>query len=237
MPGRGEVVTEQGARRGGFALGTLAGCVWAVPIAWRTGGASFGVRYLLLAAACVLIAGPLVFALRSRPAGPRVAEAAIAWAAALGAAPLALMGTVLKAQTHHRQLGGATFAFAAVALVLVGALFIGSALGLADRARRGRALRAVLWVLSVASVGYCAAVPLGAADSAIFVELLAGFITLLGASKLSREGPAWFARAGIWAWAGIVVAGFVGARCLPEGSRELASRAPLTYGLTVSPQK
>ena len=65
-----------------------------------------------------LVVVPVGFWLRRAvESGFRAVDRAIALGAALASLPLALFGGVLKSSTHHRPLGGATFAVAALCLL------------------------------------------------------------------------------------------------------------------------
>jgi hypothetical protein len=213
--------------------------VWALPIAWRLDGAPFLVRYALAAAACIVIAGPLVFALRAGSTRAGGSEVAAVWAAALLAGPFALLGTILKVQTHHRQLGGVTFAVLAALAVIGLALILGRARQIARARGRSRALVAVLAVIAGVSIAVCvprlARVP-EPFGVGILLELAIGLPVILLAARLRYALPGSVARVAAWAWIAIAAAGVFGARAAPEASRAVASGAPLTFGLTIGPQ-
>jgi hypothetical protein len=226
--------------RGGLALGVIAGCVWALPIAWRLEAPPLLARYALVAAGCVWIAGPLVFALRARSARSGSAASAIAWTAALCAGPLALLGSVLKAQTHHRQLGGAAFALLSAGLVLVLAPVVARAIQRAARGGHARAVRGVVAAVSAASLAFCVLRLARAPDPfarGLLLEVSVGLVCLAVAGRVRYVPPPWMARAGAWSWIAIAIAGVIAARTEPDASKALAAGAPLTFGLTISPQK
>jgi len=108
---------------GGIALGLLCSVAAALPALVRivpplmpAGDAPRAA--VALSASASLIVVPLgLWLRRSIAVGlPRTDQALLA-GAALSALPLALCGGVLKSTTHHRPLGGATFAVAALCLL------------------------------------------------------------------------------------------------------------------------
>ena len=119
-----------------LALVLLGSLLAIVPALARGAGGS--AEALALAGSVSLIVVPLgLWIRRWRDAGMPVAERALLLGAALSSLPLALFGGVLKSTTHHRPLGGATFAVAAL-------LVLAACIGLAFRICRGRSARASL---------------------------------------------------------------------------------------------
>lgn len=105
----------------GLLLGSAAALVAVVPAALRSAqhGAGFLVSWLALAGSVALVAGVVVAAGRiARPFSGLAAAAVLGLL--IAAAPLMLFGRVLKATTHHRPLGSATFALVSAAVVLAG---------------------------------------------------------------------------------------------------------------------
>ncbi len=111
-------------------FGLPAGALLALPVALRS-GASLRTGLLVWLAACGLLGLATALAaglLRSgRPLPSAIAFVPLGLLIALG--PLAFLGKLLHANTHHRPLGAATFAVLALLLVL-------GSMGLAARTRR-----------------------------------------------------------------------------------------------------
>jgi hypothetical protein len=105
----------------GLALGLVSATLTALPAAIRVSaaGASLPASWLLLSGATALILGPFVASLRwLRMTTPRLGEVRVSFFALLVAlAPLVLFGLMLKEGTHHRPLGGATFAVVAAVVI------------------------------------------------------------------------------------------------------------------------
>jgi len=123
---------------GALALGLLCAVPAALPAVARVlpaGQAAVGALTLWSSVSLVVV--PLALWMRRVVAAglPRT-DLALLGGVALSALPLALCGGVLKSTTHHRPLGGATFAVAALGL-------LASCIGLAFRVLRSPAPRAV----------------------------------------------------------------------------------------------
>lgn len=98
-------------------LATIGSAVTAFVAASRVSGLAFGSAWLALWGSTALIAAPAAVALRvARPLSR------LAWCVPLGlviaSGPLLVLARVLKSATHHRPLGGTTFAILATALIL-----------------------------------------------------------------------------------------------------------------------
>lgn len=106
---------SEGHAKAALGIGALSSMVAVLPALPRVDGSVAGV-WIGLAGGSALFLGPVLALLRgaleppSRSFGPLVGVA-------LSAAPLSLFGTMLKATTHHRPLGAATFAVLALPLV------------------------------------------------------------------------------------------------------------------------
>jgi len=105
----------------GLTLGLASATLTALPAAIRVSaaGASLPASWLLLSGASALILGPFVASLRwLRMTTPRLDDVRVSFFGLLVAlAPLVILGLLLKEGTHHRPLGGATFAVAAAVVV------------------------------------------------------------------------------------------------------------------------
>lgn len=185
----------------GLLLGTACALVWAIPAASRVGSSGGALAYMALAGSGALIAGPLVASARSlRPLSSRVRWTIAGLFAAAG--PLTLLGTVLKDRTHHRPLGGVTFACIALGLLVffaILALLLRAAAHRGSRVARwsGVALLAVSVALLTFRLGGAVrdpAVVRAVLDGLVGVALVA-FGVWLDAAPMRRV-----ARAGLVAW-------------------------------------
>jgi hypothetical protein len=219
----------------GALVATAGAALIAIPAALRaaSGGAALPMAWLALWGGAALMLGPVAAALRAaRPLSP------FAWSLPLGVclslAPLMLLARVLKTATHHRPLGGATFAFVA-AFVVVGAVALAARVIAWSRSRSGASARVPL-VLGAG--GAALAVPLalpllgagargGALDGALAfaVVLVAALVPELRA--LGRRAPSLGAAAWIVAVALGLGVGLGGA----ETRAAVAERAPVLLGL------
>jgi hypothetical protein len=108
-----------GTTSGALACGLLCSVPAAIPALLRVLPDGLGVSAAAaLIGAVSLVVVPVGFWLRrARERGLPTADQALLTGTALSALPLALFGGVLKSTTHHRPLGGATFAVAALAVL------------------------------------------------------------------------------------------------------------------------
>jgi hypothetical protein len=125
------------------ASGIAAGLALSLLVALRSGSfaapgetpkqASWTATLVLLWAAASLLVVPIGLWIRRAPLkDPASVDRAVLLGTALSALPLALFGGVLKSSTHHRPLGGTTFA-------VVACIVLTLCIGLAVRVGRGRA--------------------------------------------------------------------------------------------------
>jgi hypothetical protein len=108
-----------GATSGALACGLLCSVPAALPALLRVLPDGLGVSAAAaLTGAVSLVVVPIGWWLRgARERGLPMADRALLAGAALSGLPLALFGGVLKSTTHHRPLGGATFAVAALCVL------------------------------------------------------------------------------------------------------------------------
>jgi hypothetical protein len=124
---------------GALALGLLCAAPATLPALARLTTGQVGLGALVLWGSMSLVIAPLALWLRrSTGAGLPRADLALLAGTALSALPLALCGGVLKSTTHHRPLGGATFAVASLCVLALG-------IGLAFRVLRSSAAVWSLW--------------------------------------------------------------------------------------------
>jgi hypothetical protein len=221
----------------GLSLGTLSAAVAAVPAALRvsaSGPAMLG-AWVLFTGASALIIGPLLASvLRLRHATPQrgLGFRAVSLALLMAAGPLAVLGAALKTGTHHRPLGGATFAVLALAVVAASLLCAHRivAWANAEDAFRRRLGRALTLLFGVAGVGVVTLllVRLGTSPGPPQVGVLDGLRALgLGAIasflRLPGQAERVLGRSGLPIWAGAVLAAF--ALCRVPSLAAVAERA------------
>lgn len=229
--------TAPSSTSGALALGLVCSVPASLPALLRVAGSGHAVpAALALVGSVSLVVVPIAVWMRrvadSRGSGSGVgaSDRALAAGAALSALPLALFGGVLKSTTHHRPLGGATFAVAALCLLAL-------CIGLSFRVLRGASGSAVkstwqnLFYLGC-GLSLVATVALGLAGAArpSLVELLA----LAGAVAVSAlvRPPAVVARQSprIWVsgWVILLVCAVLSLRSAPVAAA-LTSRAPVSF--------
>jgi hypothetical protein len=109
-------------RRTGFLAGLIAAPLAALPAALRFEPALVWQAFAVCMAGCALVMAPLSAALASARGTSRF-RPAVTVGVLLAAIPLLPLSTILKTSTHHRPLGGVTFAvLAALAIVALSLL-------------------------------------------------------------------------------------------------------------------
>lgn len=219
---------------GGYALAiaTLGSAAIAVPAALRAAGAgaSLGLAFVALWGSAALMLAPVAGAMRvARPLPPLAYCFPLGLALSLG--PLMLFGRVLKNATHHRPLGGATFALVATMLVL-GATAVAARLIAWSQARSG-ALRRAPHAVAVAGLALGALLALPVLGSELRASLLDGVLALcvVAAAAVAPEKPL-LARVGLPLW-GVAVALGLGLGLSSAATRAvLAEHAPVLLGLS-----
>ena len=218
----------------GIGLGVVASLLWAIAPAARIGAGAL--EYVALAGCAALLMTPVVAAARAaRPLSPAGLGGLLGVVVSLG--PLAVFGALLSAKTHHRPLGGVTFALGAT-LVLVFAAWFGARLWslgqerslartIARRFVAFAALASVALALRMVWSSLSPSTPIGAAlvDGALGVTL---------AAVASRERlvlPAAVTKAAPIAWVILVVVGLFLVRADEDLYRRLVSGAPVTLGV------
>jgi hypothetical protein len=188
------------------------------------------VALALVGSVSLLVVPASLWLRRALQAGLPPADRALAAGVSLSALPLALFGGVLKSTTHHRPLGGATFAVATLCLLVL-------CIGLAFRVLGGAGQSTVksawrnLFTLGCGLSLACALL-LGLARSArpSLVDFLA-WAAAVGAGGLVR-GPGWLVRLKLpfvlAAWAALLTCAVVALR-EPELVRSLTTQAPVSF--------
>ncbi|HVR20225.1 MAG TPA: hypothetical protein VMS65_11030, partial [Polyangiaceae bacterium] len=208
-------MTDKSAALG---VGTLAAVVAAFPAVPRVTaqGANAVLVTLLLVGGTTLVLGPaLVFA--SAAGGRARGLRSALYGLALAAAPLAVLGAVLKQGTHHRPLGAATFAVLALVTILFFVLVAWRVLRFTEAedslVRRGAFIATTCAAL--ASAGFVVVCALGAPS--LVPHVLDGLRVLSTGTlaylllRLPRVTLS-LGRVGGPLWAFVVVAGLVVAR-------------------------
>lgn len=206
----------------------------AVPATWRLLQTGAPITALIsLWASTSLLVVPLALWLRQARADDRQGtDRALVAGAALSSLPLALFGGVLKSTTHHRPLGGATFAVVALGLLTLCLLLSLRVLG--DRG--GGAVKSAWQTLFTLGCGLSllgtlllATAP-GARASLVDVLALGGVVAVAGMLKI----PGWLrgvARAPlpvVAGWLVLLACGVLVARN-PQLARSLPTQAPVSF--------
>jgi len=222
-----------------FLVALVAAVVWAAIDAARLRSTlPAGVAFLaLFGSASLLLGVGVVVTRRARPLGD-VVLAAIA-GAALATLPLTVLSAALQRVTHHRALGGVTFAF--VALVIL-ALAFAVAWRLLRTARQagtaGRVAMTALVVASLASGGAVVVLVLrgAGAPSATplvpgLVDALTGALLFAAAIVISPRAARFRARAGAALWACAVMLGIATTALTPGLCAPLSAGAPVAFAI------
>jgi hypothetical protein len=214
---------ERSDAGGVLAVGLALSVVCALPGIVGSWSAA-GVPVLAaLPAATSLTVVPVALWLRRQPR----AALPVLTGAALASLPLALLGSVLKSATHHRPLGGATFAVVASVLVALG-------VALAFRAWAASSVKAawqtkIFQLLSMLSLVCTAALLLPSAGSALAeVALLGGAIAIAGRSPLPLTLQNVPLALTLGLWSVLVVLGLLAVRD-PNLAHSLAIEAPVAF--------
>jgi hypothetical protein len=221
-----------GAAAGAVALGLACSVPAALPALARVLPSDHpaATAVVLVGSVSVVVVPVGLWLRRAREAGLTRADRALGCGAALSALPLALFGGVLKSTTHHRPLGGATFAVAALCLLAL-------CLGLSVRILRTEGHGAVksawqnLFTLGCGLSLACAAL-LGVARAAR--PSLVDFMALGAASAAAGlvKMPPWLGRLKLpvvlAGWVALLVCAVLSLRS-PDLVRSLTTQAPVSF--------
>ena len=212
---------------------TLSCAVVAVVAALRVSGASRTMVWVALWGSASLMVAPVAGALRIARPLPRVA-----WCVPLGLlvalAPLLVFARVLKTATHHRPLGGATFAIIATGLVLGCVAFAARLLAWSDAesALRRRAPLILAVLCGLAGAKLAGGALLGPLRVSAFHAALAAVAAGVGAFvAVPAPVEPFVARIGLPVFALAVTLGVLVGLGTPELRDVLAERAPVLLGL------
>jgi hypothetical protein len=223
-------------------LGLVASFAWALATTIRLAGPSLEVFAASFGCASVHVVPITVLARRVRALPRRVTTWLAAFAMAAG--PLAVLGAFLKEKTHHRALGGVTFAVSGTVVTLFAFAVARRLRALGGSSRAGAAVaRAAVVVLATGSLGV-AIVPLvvsaspgstlraGLLDAAVGVACTAPFVFAPVRKSLLPTKAA----VPLLLWAASVALGTWAVKRDSALSSWLAERAPLTLGITRDPR-
>jgi hypothetical protein len=224
-----------GAVSGALACGLLCSLPAALPGLLRVGsGGAGGNGALALAglwAAVSLVVVPVGYWLRRVHAhGLPAADRAVLAGTALSALPLALFGGVLKSTTHHRPLGGATFAVAALCVL---ALCIGLSFRFLGGLSRG-AVKSPWQNLFTLGCGLSLACALLLGSAPATRPSLVDFLALAAASVAASRIPlpAWLGRLKLpvvlAAWVVLLACAGLSLKS-PQLVRSLTTQAPVSF--------
>lgn len=221
------------ASRGDYAPGIAAGLLWSLPVAVCSGllggGAlarPFGAGVLLWAAASLVVVPVGLWIRGASLKDPASVDRALWLGAALSSLPLALFAGVLKSTTHHRPLGGATFAVVALVVVVF-------CCGLALRVGRAATGR-IAWLshffllACLGSLGGALLLGLSGARVTLDFLTLAGACAGAGLVKIPTKVARLPALLTGVLWASVLLGGLLLTRD-PGLMREASRRAPVSF--------
>lgn len=221
--------------RAGFLCGLLAAALAALPAAWRFESGLVWQAFAVCMAGCALVMAPLSAALATASASKF--RLALTVGGLLAALPLLPFATLLKTTTHHRPLGGVTFAVIA-GLVISGASLVGARFVTWSGVQpewRARVSRVLLWAfagLGTAALllGLVQGLKGGSAYQTGFYDGLRvlGLATLAARVRLPETLLRRARGLGLAAWVAVVTVGVCLGRA-PAMQVELASRCPVLH--------
>lgn len=222
--------------RAGFLGGLCAAVLAALPVLPRFESGLRVQALVVSTAACALVMAPLSAAL-TRSTGRSQFRSAQLLGVLLAAVVLLPFATLLKSTTHHRPLGGVTFAVCAGLVVLCGSLFAARLLTWAGAQGQRGARWARFAVVLVAALGAAAAligVLHGVGGGSAYRVGFYDASRVLGLSTLASRVPlpaSFVTRArglGLAAWIAVVTVGVCLGRA-PAMQAELAVACPVLH--------
>jgi len=222
--------------RAGFLTGLLAAVLAALPAALRFESGLAAQAFVVCLAGCALVMAPLSAALASASVASKF-RMALTVGVLLAALPLLPFATLLKTSTHHRPLGGVTFAVVGglviVALSLVCARFLTwAAVQPAARAAFARGSLVAFAALGTAALllGLVHGLKGGSAYQTGFYDALRvlGLATLAARVRIPETLLRRVRGLGLATWVAVVTVGVCLGRA-PAMQAELASRCPVLH--------
>lgn len=223
-------------RRAGFLVGLAAAAVAAWPAARRFEPNLVWQAFAVCTAGCAFVMAPLSAALSGASPTSRFRQA-LTLGVLLAAVPLLPFAALLKTSTHHRPLGGVTFAVVAGLTVVGLSLFGGRLITWAGAQRAPVRALARFGIVALAALG-AAAVLLGLIQGlrggGAFLAGIFDALRVLGLATLAArvpvpEGLLRRARGfGLAAWIAVVTVGVCLGRA-PAMQAELAARCSVLH--------
>ena len=223
-------------RRAGFLSGLLAASLAALPAALRFESGLAWQAFAVCTAGCALVMAPLSAALAGST-GPSKFRTALTVGVLLTALPLLPFATLLKSTTHHRPLGGVTFAVIAGLAIIGSSLICGRLVTWAgvQSARLGGLVRGLLVALAALGtaallLGLVQGLKGGGAYQTGFYDALRvlGLATLAARVRLPETLLRRVRGLGLAAWVAVVTVGVCLGRA-PAMQAELATRCPVLH--------
>jgi hypothetical protein len=222
--------------RAGFLSGLIAAILAALPAALRFDSGLAVQAFVVCMAGSALVMAPLSAALASAPVASKF-RTALTVGVLLAALPLLPFATLLKTTTHHRPLGGVTFAviggLTIIALSLVCARFVTwAAVQPNARAAAARVALVIFAALGTAAllVGLVHGLKGGSAYQTGFYDALRvlGLTTLAARVRLPETLLRRVRGLGLATWVAVVTVGVCLGRA-PAMQAELAARCPVLH--------
>jgi len=221
-------------RRAGFLSGLLAAALAALPAALRFESGLAWQAFVVCMAGCAVVMAPLSAALASAAEASKF-RTALTVGVLLAALPLLPFATLLKTATHHRPLGGVTFAVIGGLLIVGLSLICARLVTWAGVQGAGRAAWVRVLLIAFAALGTAAlllglvqGLKGGGAYQTGFYDALRvlGLATLAARVRLPETLLRRVRGLGLAAWVTVVTVGVCLGRA-PAMQVELASRCPV----------
>lgn len=223
--------------RGAFLAGLLAAALAAAPAALRFESGLMWQAFAVCLAGCALVMAPLAAALAASSGGAGKLRSALTVGVLLAALPLVPFAAMLKTSTHHRPLGGVTFAVIAGLVIIASSLFSARFVTWAGAQQSSLRSLSRIALVTFAALG-TAALLLGLVHGLQGGEAYrTGFydaLRVLGLATLAARVPmpvGIMRRArglGLAAWVAVVTVGVCLGRA-PAMQAELATRCPVLH--------
>jgi len=221
-------------RRAGFLSGLLAAVLAALPAAFRFESSLAVQAFIVCLAGCALVMAPLSAALASATRANEL-RTALTVGVLLAALPLLPFATLLKTTTHHRPLGGVTFAVIGGLLIIGLSLVCGRFVTWAGVQGRGAFARVALVAFAALGtaallLGLVQGLKGGSAYQTGFYDGLRvlGLTTLAARVRLPDTLLRRVRGLGLATWVAVVTVGVCLGRA-PAMQAELASRCPVLH--------
>ncbi len=222
--------------RAGFLAGLIAAALAALPAAWRFDASLRAQAFCVLFASAALVCAPFAAALSIAAPPGRLARA-VTLGTIGSAVVLVPLGTMLKVSTHHRPLGGVTFACLAAAVICGSSLVSARLLTWAGEQPSFRRTLSRVAIVAFAALGAAAALlglSRGLLPDAAFRRGFLDAMLVLAFSLLAarvKVPPVVVRRArgfGLATFIAVVTVGVCLGRA-PSMQAELAARAPVLH--------